>query len=87
MAPLPRSDMGPFLPYALVFLQVSTWGQKTPQLVPLFGHTASSFQLAQTSFERSLYLQKYSWYLVQVILPSHTPYEDGTDRMFRNVGT
>ena len=42
VAPLPRSNMGPFLPYALVFLQVSTWGRKSPQLVSLFGPAASS---------------------------------------------
>ena len=56
MAPLPRSDLGPFLPYVLVLLQVSTWGRSLPQLVPLLGHAASSFQLAQASFEPNLYL-------------------------------
>jgi len=56
MAPLPRSDMGPFLPYVLVSLQVSSWGRSPPQLVPLLGHAASSFQLAQASFEPNLYL-------------------------------
>ena len=56
MASLPRSDLGPFLPYVLVLLQVSTWGRSLPQLVPLLGHAASSFQLAQASFEPNLYL-------------------------------
>jgi len=51
MALLPRPDIGPFLPYILVSLQVSTWGRSPPQLVPLIGHAASSFQLVQASFE------------------------------------
>ena len=56
MTPLPRSDTRPFLPYVLVLLQVSTWGRSPPQLDPPLGHGASSFQLAQASFEPNLYL-------------------------------
>ena len=56
MAPLLRSDVGPFLPYVLVLLQVSTWGRSPLQLVLLLGHAASTFQLAQPSFELNLCL-------------------------------
>jgi len=34
-----------------------------------------------------LYLYKYSSNLVPVFLPAYTNYEDGTDGVFRNVGT
>jgi len=38
-------------------------------------------------FEPNLYLYKYPSNLVPVVLPAYTTYEDGTDRLFRNVGT
>ena len=79
MAPLPHSDMGSFIPYVLVSLQVSPRGRSPPQPVPLFGHAASSFQLVLASFEPNLYLQKYSRDLVQVILLVHKIYEDETE--------
>jgi hypothetical protein len=58
MAPLRRSDAGPFLPYILVLLQASTWGRYPLQPVPLLGHAIphpSSSRLAETSFEANLY--------------------------------
>jgi len=47
----------------------------------------TSFQLVQTSFEVNLYLNKYPSNLVAVILLVHMTYEDGTDRVFQNIGT
>jgi hypothetical protein len=71
MAPLPRSNTGPFLPYVLVLLQASTWGRYPPQPVPLLGHAIphpSYFRLAQASFEPNLYRYRYPRNLVPVIL-------------------
>jgi hypothetical protein len=59
MAPVPRSDVGPFLPYILAFLQAYTWVRCHPQPVPLFRRaTSASFlsRLAENSFEPKLYL-------------------------------
>jgi len=46
----------------------------------------TSFRLAQVIFEPNLYLYKYPSNLVRVN-PAYTTYEDGIDRVFRNVGT
>jgi len=39
------------------------------------------------NYEPNLYLYKYRRNLVPVILPAYTTYEDGTEKVFRNVGT
>jgi len=43
--------------------------------------------LAQASFGPNIYLYKYPFSLVPIIILVHTTYEDGTDEMFRNVGS
>jgi len=44
--------------------------------------------LAQVSFEPDLFLYKYSQHFSNLVPSSHLPaYEDGTDRVFRNVST
>jgi hypothetical protein len=45
------------------------------------------FRLAQASFELNIYLYKYPFSLVPIVILVHTTYEDGTDEMSRNVST
>ena len=86
MAPLPRSDSGPFLPYIPVIPQGSAWGPSPPQSVPPLGHATSPHLLLLIGpdfFKPKPYLHKYPNSLVPVILLVHTSYEDGRDRVFR----
>ena len=82
MAPLPRPDMGQFLPYILELLQASTWGRCPPKPV-LYSNMPppqlSSFRLTQTSFEPNLYPYNYPSNLFPVILFIHMIYDDGTE--------
>ena len=83
MAPLPRSDIAPFLPHIVTV--ASTWGLGPPQPVSRLGHAPSpspSFQLAQATFKPNLFLYKYPNNLIPGIFPAYTVYEDGTDRVF-----
>jgi hypothetical protein len=77
IAPLPRSDTGLFLPYIFVLLQAFTWGLVLHSLSlysDMLPPHASSFQLAQASFEPNLYLYKHPSILVLVILLVHMAY-------------
>jgi len=46
-----------------------------------------SFQFAQDISQSNLFLYKYPNNLIPVILPAYIAYENGTDRVFQNVGT
>jgi len=48
--------------------------------VPKSNHLKPGPGLAQT--ETNLYLYKYLSYVIPVILPAYTTYEDGKDRVF-----
>jgi len=43
--------------------------------------------VAQAIFQPNLFLYKYHINLIPIIIRSYKTYEDGTDRVFRNVGT
>ena len=43
--------------------------------------------VVQAIFQPHLFLYKYSSSFISIILLSYKAYEDGTDRVFRNVGT
>ena len=43
--------------------------------------------VVQAIFQPNLFLYKYSSSFISIILLSYKAYENGTDRVFRNVGT
>jgi len=65
----------------------STKSVALPQRKIYIHTTGLHFRLAQVIFEPKLFQYKYPNNLIPVILPAYTAYEDGTDRVFWNVGT
>ena len=68
MAPLSRSDIGPFFPHILT-TGLHTWGLCPPQPVPLLGHATSPFPLPidSSDLEPNIYLYQYLNNLIPVI--------------------
>ena len=88
MAPLPRLYTAPFLPRILTTgLHLGVFALHSLFLYSDTPPPLSPPPIGSGNFEPNLYLFKYPNILVPVILPDDTTYEDGTDRVFRNVGT
>ena len=70
-------------------LQASIWGS-LPSTASVSTLTCPfpipSFRMAHDTFQPNLFPHKYSKNLIPVILPAYTAYEDGTGRVFQNVG-
>ena len=64
-------------------------GSCSPQPVSLLRHapSLSLLLICSGNFEPNLHLYKYPSNIVPVVLPHYTTNEDGTDRVFWNVGT
>jgi len=86
MASLPHSNTMLFFPHILTVS--STWCPCPLQPVSLLGSSPSpSIRLAQAIFKPNCFLYKYPNNLILFIFRTYTAYEDGTDRVFQNVGT
>ena len=87
--------MLPFLAPSRVLFSLTYYkpplGGFAPHILFLYSETHSPFSplfpIGSGNFETNLYLYKYPSNLVPVILPAYTTYENGTDRVFRNVST